>query len=361
MSVQGKTTRAERIHSLRIIEEYFWMYLRHLHTSVSERLGEPGIKALEQGYRTAGRYRGEGLRENPQNLAEGNDALSPMRAWDVADLAFTDPDANLKVEGGSGRVTVSLPNTPGSAYFASREGGDVLAPYWRETLAGIAEGYDDQLSVSHSEISATGQQPMTITWTYSGDTASASDAMPGDTFADVAATIRMSRRTFGVFSALCMYTYWALKERFDATGEELVRTSLYNFGFERSSGMLEQAKKEGLPINFETWSELGKERDPYGTTFVFRGEAHTSPGVMQSTCTYCPCAEVWSEEGAEGLAFGYIYDMEVHRGLVEGFHPGGVVAWEKVKTRGDKVCNFRFSIPELVTDTDPEWARKALR
>ena len=52
--------------------------------------------------------------------------------------------------------------------------------------------------------------------------------------------------------------------------------------------------------------------------------------------------------------------MEVHRGLVEGFHPGGVVAWDKVKTRGDKVCNFRFSIPELVTKDDPEWAQQSI-
>ena len=266
-----------------------------------------------------------------------------MRAWDVADLAFTDPEAQLKVEGNPSLVTVSLPNVPGSAYFASHDGGEVLATYWRETLAGIAEGYDDRISVYHSEISSSGKEPLTITWNFSGDTTEASDVMPKDTFADVAATIRQSRRTFGVLSALGMYTYWALKERFDATGEELVRTSLYNFGFERSTGMLEQATKLGMPINFETWSELGKERDPYATTFVFRGEEHSSPGVMQSTCTYCPCAEVWSEEGPKGLAFGYIYDMEVHRGLVEGFHPRGVVAWDKVKTRGDKVCNFRFS------------------
>ena len=68
MTTQGKTTRAERINSLRIIEEYFWMFLRHLHTSVSERLGEPGMKALEQGFRTAGRYRGESMLENPQTL-----------------------------------------------------------------------------------------------------------------------------------------------------------------------------------------------------------------------------------------------------------------------------------------------------
>jgi hypothetical protein len=33
--------------------------------------------------------------------------------------------------------------------------------------------------------------------------------------------------------------------------------------------------------------------------------------------------EMWAQEGPKGLDFGYLYDMEVHRGLVEGFHPAG--------------------------------------
>ncbi|MFQ5934114.1 MAG: L-2-amino-thiazoline-4-carboxylic acid hydrolase [Dehalococcoidia bacterium] len=357
MTTDERTGRDQRISSLCIIEEYYWMLLRHLHNAVSNRLGEPGLRALEEGFRITGRYRGEGLRQHPQTLAEGRDAMSLLCAWDVADLAFTHPDARIEVEGDAGQATVRLPRVPGSDYFASHEGSDILASYWQQTLEGIAAGYDEQLSVAYSEISSDGAAPWTITWTFSGDTTGASDGQPGDPFADVAASIRLSRRTFGVFAALCMYVARALTDRFDATGEELMRESLYNFGFERSQGMREQALREGLPINFQTFFELGQKRDPNGFTFVFRGDTHMSPGIFQATCTYCPCAEVWAEEGPDGLAFGYIYDMEVHRGLVEGFHPGGVVAWDKVKTRGDKVCDFRFSIPELVTKDDPEWAR----
>ncbi len=357
MTTGDKTTREGRINSIRITEEYYWMLLRHLNNAVSEKLGEPGLKALAEGFRRYGHYRGEGMRQNPQSLAEGWDALSLVRAWDAADLFIASPNERLEVEGDAGEATVRLARVPGSDYYASREGGDILATYWRETLAGIAAGYDDQVTVTHSDIAADGSGPMSVTWSYSGDTRSSSNDAPRDPFADGAASIRLSRRTFGVFAALGMYVYWALTNRFDATGEELVRKSLYNFGVERAQGMREHAREEGMPIDFQSWSGVMQQRDPNENTFVFRGDNLITPGAYQVTCTYCPCAEVWAEEGQKGLAFGYIYDMEVHRGLVEGFHPGGVVTWDKVKTRGDKVCNFRFSIPELVTEEDPAWAQ----
>ena len=167
----------------------------------------------------------------------------------------------------------------------------------------------------------------------------------------------MSRRTAGVFSGLCMHTAQALIERFDATGEEVAREALYNFGAERAQGMREQAEREGRPLDFNSWFDIISQRDPNSAAWVFRGNTHISPGVFQVTCTYCPMADMWAEEGSQGLALGYIYDMEVHRGLVEAFNPQGVVAWDKVKTRGDRVCNFRFSIPALVTEDDPPWAR----
>ncbi len=351
-------TRDQRIASLKIIEEYFWMFLRHLGRHAGTRLGDAGLRALEEGFHLCGQYRGESMRQNPATLASGNDALSLLRAWDVSDLAFAHPDSVVQVQGGPAEATVTLPRVPGSEYFDNQEGSEILALYWANTLLGIAEGFDEEMSVSHSDIPADGSGPMTITFTYSGDTSGASEELPSDRFADSASAIRFSRRTFGVFGALGMYVARALEGRFDASGEEIMRKSLYDFGFERAEGMKEEALAAEMPLNFESWSEIIQRRDPNSTAFVFRGSSHLSPGVMHTTCTYCPCAEVWAEEGQRGLAFGYIYDMEVHRGLVEGFHPGGVVSWAKVKTRGDKVCDFRFLIPDLVTPSDPEWARR---
>ncbi len=353
------TDREQRVHSLRIIDEYTWMLLRQLDIAVRKRLGEPGVAALADGLRRYGRYRGESLREHPRTCAEGRDALSLLRCWDVADLALASTGEILDVTGDASSATLNLARVPGSGYFAQHNDAKILATYWTQTLAGLAEGYDSALAVDCPSLPDDPQAPWSMTFVFSGDTASSSASLPGDGFADPADAITLSRRTTGVFGALPMYVARALAERFDATAEEAVREALYNFGVERATGMREQVLAEGKPLNMQTWFEAIQKRDPEAASFVFSDDHHISPSVFQVTCTYCPCAEVWAQEGHDGLALGYIYDMEVHRGLVEGFRPGGVVAWDKVKTRGDKVCNFRFFIPELVGDGDPEWARAA--
>ena len=286
--------------------------------------------------------------------------MSLLRGWDVSDLMLTQDDARLKVEGGPRSATVRLDRVPGADYFA-KHGGDkgLLTTYWSETLKGIAEGYDDDMSVSHAALPKDPAKPWSVTFEYPGKSSGHSDAPPEDAFGDKERTIRLSRRTYGVFGALGMYISRALIDRFDAVAEEVMREALYKFAFERARGMREQAIAEGLPINFKTWTDIMQRRDPEAATFVFRGQSHISPGVVNVVCTHCPLANVWAEEGHKGMSFGYMYDVAVHKGLVEGFHPGGTVAWETVKTRGDKVCNFHFLIPELVTKKDPEWAQKA--
>ena len=159
MTTDPAATRDQRIASLKIIDEYYWMLLRHLTIHTRARLGEPGMKALGEGFRLAGRYRGQSMAEDPATLASGNDALSLLRAWDVADLAFAHPDSVVEVEGGPAAATVMLPSVPGSDYFAKRGGAEILASYWSNTLQGIAEGFDEEMSVSHTEISADGSGP----------------------------------------------------------------------------------------------------------------------------------------------------------------------------------------------------------
>ncbi len=352
--------REQQIKSLRIIDEYTWMLLRQIRDSVEQRLGETGIAALAAGFRQYGHYRGQTLYDSPLVNAEGRDAMSLLRAWDTGDLMLTQSDGLLKVEGGPRRATVKLDRVPGADYFAAH-GGDrgLLATYWTETLKGLAEGFDDAMSVRPIALPEKPGTPWSITFEYSGTSSGRSDAPPDDAFADRQRAIRLSRRTIGVFGALGMYVARALTERFDAAAEEVMREALYNFGVERARGMREQAIAEGLPLDFKTWTDIMQRRDPEAASFVFRGQSHISPGVFNVVCTHCPVAEVWAEEGPKGLGFGYMYDVAVHKGLVEGFHPGGTVAWEKVKTRGDKVCNFHFLIPELVTKQDPEWAQRA--
>ena len=349
--------RQNRIESVRIMVEYNWMYLRHLYNAASTRLGEAGLRSVAAGIRRHGHYRGESIRSSAQGCSQPRDAFALMRAWDTAELSLASPDDVLDVKGTASEATLHLTCIPGSEYFEDKDGEAVLALYWTELLAGLALGYDEALSISYEPLAKRGSAPWAITLSFSGDSNHTQSSKPRDTFDNPVASILMSRRTAGVFSGLCMHTTQALMERFGGTGEAVARQALYNFGAERAIGMREQAEKEGKPLDFNSWFDIISKRDPNSAAWVFRGNTHISPGVFQVTCTYCPMAEMWAEEGSQGLSLGYIYDMEVHRGLVEAFNPQGVVAWEKVKTRGDKVCNFRFSIPELVTEDDPPWAR----
>ena len=84
-----------------------------------------------------------------------------------------------------------------------------------------------------------------------------------------------------------------------------------------------------------------------------RDGGHISDGTWYVDCTYCPLAEVWASEGAEGLRLGFMFDAPNHRGLLESYHPGTVIRWHAVKSRGDATCKFRFTIPELMTPGDP--------
>lgn len=351
--------RQRRINSLRISDENYWRLLRHLQETVGKRLGETGMAAVADGLRRYGRYRGQSLYDSPLANAEGRDALTLLRAWDHADLMLAQADCRLHVEGGPRRATVKLDRVPGSSYFAEH-GVDraILKTYWGETLKGLAEGFDDAMSVTFEPLSDDAT-PWSVTFEHKGTSTDRPYSAPADCLDDEECAIRLSRRTHGVLAALGMYVGRALNERFDAAGDEIMREAIYNCGAEFGRELREQAIAEGLPIDLKSWVEVWQRRGPMTATYVFRGQSHISPGVASVVCTYCPMAHVWAEEGQKGLSFGYMYDVAMHRGWVEAFHPGATVAWEKVRTRGDKVCDFRFLIPEFVTKQDPEWAQKA--
>ena len=312
---------------------------------------------MERGFWRYGYYRGQYLRDRPETFADGRNALSLVRNWDTGDYVLAALDEAFAIQGAPARVSMTFPRVPGTDYFSSRDGGEVLEPFWRNFLAGIAKGYDEATGVEYSDISLDPQTLWQLTWTSRGASEDNQTISFEDAFAQSAQTIQITRRTIGVFAALQMYVTRELIQAFDASGEKAVREASYNFGAERGAAIREQHLKDGVPINFKSFFGGLQERDPVESIFVYRGERHISPGIFQVDCTYCPLAEVWAEEGGKGIALGYTFDMENHRGLVESYHPGAVVRWDAVKSRGDNTCKFRFLIPELVTPDDPDWAQ----
>ena len=142
MAGKDSSDRSLRIASMTTMLDYHWMFLRTLSSSVREYLGEAGLAALERGFRRAGYSRGQRIRDRPETFAQGRDALSLIRNWDMGDHAMAAETGSFAVSGTAARATVTLPHVPGADYFSAHAGGDILEPYWRNTLTGMAEGYD---------------------------------------------------------------------------------------------------------------------------------------------------------------------------------------------------------------------------
>jgi hypothetical protein len=338
---------ADLAKSVAIMSEYHWMFLRHLYSLTRARLAGPGLDALARGLWRYGYARGEYVRDNPATIAGGRHPRSLVTNWDAAELAvaaFGQPRPWAAIADGS--ATVTLPAAPGADYFARYATPGALDLHWQQVLSGMAAGFGDDVTVRASSADAA---PWAITWGHPEFTAG-DDADLDGVFGATSRYIELGRRSTGLIAALQMYAAMELIAAFDATGEELVRQAAYAFGAERGGALRARHLEQDIPINLATMHlTLNNERDPLHALFSIRGEAYSSPGVNQFDCTYCPLADIWATEGSQGLRLGYLFDMELHRGLLESFHPGAVVRWDALKTRGDAVCRFNFTIPELVT------------
>lgn len=212
----------------------------------------------------------------------------------------------------------------------------------------MAAGFGQGVSVTAGPV---GAEPWAITWRHPAFRRGGRDAavQPDDALASPARYIELGRRTTGLIAALQMFPAMELIDSFDASAEEAVREAAFAFGAERGAALRARHLAEGTPVNLQSMGRTLAERDPLDALFAVSADGYSSPGLSYFDCTYCPLADVWAGQGSRGLQLGYLFDMELHRGLVETYHPGAIVRWDALKTRGDAICRFRFSVPELVT------------
>ena len=154
------------------------------------------------------------------------------------------------VSGTGARATVTLPHVPGADYFSAHVGGDILEPYWRNTLAGMAEGYDAAAGVEFSPVTPDLNTPWQLTWTYRGESDEATAEPPEDVFAQPAKAIQLTRSTFAAFAAMEMYVGFELIDRFDASGERALREALYQFGGRARPGYAPTGAEPGTSAGF---------------------------------------------------------------------------------------------------------------
>lgn len=333
-----------------------FLFLRNLADPVLERFGERGRTALDAAFRHYGQWRGDTIRMSQASLVAGNDALAFLANWDSCDFVLAALAGEVGVDGSSTDATLRLPGIPGRAYFKLRSGKpELLQHYWSGLLRGMPAGYDSKLSLSADGASI--EAPWSIRARYAGKPAGRTSleqvrAAIRDIFAEPARALALVRGTSRNAGALYMFIAREVIRVWDATGEQVVREGVRAIGRERGTVLREKHIREGKPLNLKT---LMEDWDgPLVSTWVFN-EGYLSEGAWHQDCRYCPYADVWAEFGKEGLALGLLYDVELHTTMYTTYHPGTIVRWDELKTRGDHLCKFRISIPELASPNDPEY------
>ncbi|MDA0636087.1 L-2-amino-thiazoline-4-carboxylic acid hydrolase [Nonomuraea sp. MCN248] len=345
---------ASSLASLRSFQDYHWLMLKVFHQAVESQHGAAGLAAIARGVREEGVFRGTAMRDQPAAFVTGRDPAALLEHWDSGEweLAAAEGDLTVATEGPA--VVLTLPRAPGRAYLTELIGEaaalSALRLYWPELCAGISAGYGAGV-VLEADDAAAAPWRLRVTGTDPAQRAPRLGALAADPFR----LIEVTRRTTGLLAAMQMYVSRELVRAYDASGEETVRQAAYRFGADRGEAIRDRILALGKPLtmaNFGSTDGL-QERDPSEAVFVFRERQHISDGAYYLDCTYCPLAEIWSSEGEEGLRLGYLFDSSNHRGLFQGYNPETEVRWTSVKSRGDQVCRFRFTVPGLLTEDDP--------
>jgi hypothetical protein len=359
--VEDVASRDGIIASMQDVAFKQFLFLRNLATPLVDRLGiDPAMKILNRAFRHYGQWRGENIRMSQSSLVSGHDALAFLLNWDSCDIVLANLDREVSISGTPEKASLTLPYSPGARYFHSRgSDGEIVKQYWSELLAGMAKGYDGHLrndiDVSEPDLDCV------IMVQYSGQSAGRVTAMDvasrvQDIFDRPVDALAMVRQTSRNAGALYMFVAREIIRAYDATGEQLVREGVRAIGRERGNALKEKHLREGKPLNLKT---LMLDWDgPLVSTWVFNDDGYLSEGIWHQDCVYCPYADVWGAFGPEGLSLGYLYDIELHTTMYETYHPGAVVRWDELKTRGDYLCKFRISIPELMSPNDPEYPRQ---
>jgi len=349
-------SRAGIIASMEDVALKQFLFLRNLAEPVIARFGERGLQALDRAFAHCGRWRGENIRMSQASLVAGHDTFAFLWNWDSCDFVLASLAGEVALDGDPAEASLHLPHMPGTAYFNAREGKpELLRRYWTGVLQGMPKGYDDKLALACTDAIPGG--PWSIQATYNGKPAGKTDlrrvrAAISHIIDEPARALALVRGTSRNAGALYMFIAREVIRIWDATGEQLIREGVRGIGRERGSVLRERHVREGKALNLKT---LMLDWDgPLVSTWVFN-EGYLSEGAWHQDCRYCPYADVWTEFGKEGLDLGLLYDIELHTTMYQTYHPGTIVRWDALKTRGDHLCKFRISIPELASPNDPEY------
>ncbi len=318
------------------------LFYRNLREHAEEEFGTSALPALRAGLQDYGRWRAEVNQIQPSVVVSGQDPTSWVANWECADFAMFAEDSSYRaddLEASPGQVAVSMANPPEWEYFERLGQGAWLEDFWSWVMDGVTAGYE-RLVVSPGR-DDEGRWRLALAGDGL-DVAGAGLAEPSAVLRNPERAVSLIRQSSVHNGALYFFIARALIAAFDASGEACVRRGVRAIGRERGLALRERHLALGLPLNMQT---LMTDWDgPLVSVWQWRDEGSLNPLSWAQDCVWCPYAAAWSQFGNEGQRLGYLYDLELHTTMYNAYLPGVSVRWEKLKTRGDAVCGFRFTV-----------------
>lgn len=339
MGLNEKLDAEGFLTSLRVIQRSLSLFVTGLSAPLLEQYGTRGLDALDEAFYRWGKWRGERLRRSPETMSNGLRPDILIENWDSPDLVLSYADNLMTPHINGSDVELAFATLP----FADQLTGSlepVLDSLYRRTGDGMAEAFNPHVDIGWAPFgSGTNSRLRLSTLQFDAPAASVD---PGRVLLDPVAAIGLMRRSAvsngGFYSAVAQVAI----ERFDATGEHLIREGLRNIGRLRGETIRARHLAQGKELTIEN---LMNDWDgPLVSVWTFGDEGTLTADRWEQDCTYCPYAAAWADFGSRGLELGYMYDVEMHTAVYSAYHPGITVRWEKLKTRGDATCNFRLHL-----------------
>jgi hypothetical protein len=356
MGFNEQTDREGIVGSCRDLMRFQAMFSRHFAHSPIDRFGEEGAQAMRTALRRYGAYRAGVTRRNVRTAGVALTAASAIEHWDMADFHLMSELVPGSIAGTDQSVSVTLQHcAEWERWEEYPESLSIARLYYGCVFPAIAEGLDLEVEFDASLLDL--ESPWTVTWKSSGPPAGGAPAGPSRTihsriFENHGASLVLTRRTAMNNGAIYYFCADEETKRFDMVGESALRNHCQQLGIERARRQKAAHLAAGWELNLET---LMENWDGQLVSLWQFAPGVLTKGVWHQDCSVCPYADVWGEFGRRAMDLGYLYDKEMHSTYYQEYHPDMRVQFSSIKTRGDRVCGFRVSMPSKMLPGDPQF------
>lgn len=131
----------------------------------------------------------------------------------------------------------------------------------------------------------------------------------------------------------------AIIARFEDDGRRIVRTALRELGHRRGRELRQTLRAQDLDV---TWEAIWDNFDlAYRHVWEMEPIEQTA-NRFEAQVTYCPFAEVWN--GLDNEEIGPLFCAEMYNGMFKALSPEAEVEISQAISRGDPACRFSFQL-----------------